>query len=64
MIDALALLDLDVEFIYPKDADSICVSMVTPADIMEYLEKVSDNTEIKTEEVKNIRHCRNKDGGS
>ena len=54
MIDALALLDLDVEFIYPKDADSICVSMVTPADIMEYLEKVSDNTEIKTEEVKKI----------
>lgn len=54
MIDALALLDLDVEFIYPKDADSICVSMVTPADIMEYLEKVSDNTEIKTEEIKKI----------
>lgn len=54
MIDALALLDLDVEFIYPQDADSICVSMVTPADIMEYLEKVSDNTEIKTEEIKKI----------
>ena len=54
MIDALAFLDLDVEFIYPKDADSICVSMVTPADIMEYLEKVSDNTEIKTEEIKKI----------
>lgn len=54
MIDALALLDLDVEFIYPKDADSICVSMVTPADIMEYLEKVSDNTEIKAEEIKKI----------
>ena len=29
MIDALSLLDLDVEFIYPKNADSICVSMVT-----------------------------------
>ena len=28
--------------------------MVTPADIMEYLEKVSDNTEIKTEEIKKI----------
>lgn len=54
LIDALALLDLDVEFIYPKDADSICVSMVTPEDIRNYLENISDNTEIITCEAKNI----------
>ena len=39
MIDALALLDLSVEFMYPKDADSICVSMVTPDDVKRELEK-------------------------
>lgn len=39
MIDALALLDLNVEFIYPKDADSICVSMVTPDDVRNELQK-------------------------
>ena len=39
MIDALALLDLSVEFMYPKDADSICVSMVTPDDVKSELEK-------------------------
>lgn len=42
MIDALALLDIDVEFIYPKAADSICVSMITPNEVREYLRKISD----------------------
>ena len=45
MIDALALLDLDIEFIYPKDTDSICVSMVTPEDVRDYFEKIFEKKE-------------------
>lgn len=55
MIDALALLDMDVEFIYPKDTDSICVSMVTSEDIRDYLEKISDKTQKNHIEASDIK---------